>query len=332
MSDSDFYELWSTEELLAAYSSGQIKGWVPNPQAIEESLRTGYTSTLEDAAPSLIREYEKKDTLLTDHLLYVLPEYERGSQGIGSCVGWGIELAVTILTAKLYHKAFMRDDFAEASTEANYGGARCEARGKTFAGWEDGAFGFAAADFVKNFGVLYRRDYSVITGNPEHDLRVYDATKEKNWGAYGCGGQHDKGKLDEIARQYPVKMVSQVNSFEDVAAVIAGARCPVTIASDYGTDMRRDSHGFCRWNDRWMHQMVLVGVRFGSHPGCLVAQSWGPKSSSGPHYPSAMPANIQGFTWWVPAEDVDRIARQGDSWGIGDVAGWELDTTNYNLW
>lgn len=331
MSDSDFYQMWSTEELLKAYSSGKVKGWVPHPEVIAEKLIQGATAPFASAAPNVLANFDRVDTFLYDHLLYVLPEYARGRQGIGSCVGWGIELAITILVAKQFHKAGVKEGFLEAATEALYGGARCEARGKTFAGWEDGAFGYAAAEFVKNFGALFRDDYSKFTGNPEHDLRQYDVTKEKNWGAYGCGGQNDKGKLDEIARRYPVKTVSQCQSFEDVAAAIAGSRCPVTIASDYGTDMRRDSNGFCRWNDRWMHQMVLIGVRF-DQPGCLVAQSWGPKSASGPHYPATMPPNIQGFTWWVPAQDIDRICRSGDCWAIGDVAGWELDTTNYDLW
>jgi hypothetical protein len=43
-----------------------------------------------------------------------------------------------------------------------------------------------------------------------------------------------------------------------------------------------------------------------------------------------MPPNIQGFTWWIPAADIDRICREGDSWAIGDVEGWKIDRADWS--
>jgi hypothetical protein len=324
------YQLWTPEELPKAYESGEIVGWKPDYRLIEEGLKEEEHPVFSIAAHDVIKTFERKTTLLYEHLLYVKPDYKRGAQGIGSCVGWGLEMALTLLTAKKFHAAKKRDGFVEVATEACYGGSRCEALGKTFGGWSDGAFGYAAAKFAKNFGAVYRKDYSQETGSADDNLTVYNVKKEKDWGAYGCGGQDDKGLLDAIARTFPVKTISQVRSFEDVAACIAGAKCPVTIASMYGTDMRRDQNGMCRWNKRWPHQMCLAGVRF-DPDAALCFQSWGPKSASGPKWPVDMPDNIAGFSWWIPASEVTRIC-QDDCWAIGDVEGWQLDTTDYTLW
>lgn len=325
------YDLWTPEQLPEAYSSGRLVGWKPDYPAIERGLREEPHPVFSVSARDVLESYERKLTLLYEHLLYVRPDYRRGSQAIGSCVGWGAELAATILTAKKFHRAGRKDGFAEASTEALYGGSRCEARGRKFAGYSDGSYGYAAAKFCKEFGVVYRKDYTPETGSSDDDLTVYSGRKEKEWGAYGCGGKDDEGRLDAIAREFPLKTVTQCHSFEDVAASIAGSRCPVTIASNYGTNMRRDANGFCRWNGSWPHQMVLIGVRF-DPDGALCAQSWGPKSASGPTYPSDMPPNIAGFTWWIPSDEVTRICRSGDVWAYGDVEGWELDNYNYDLW
>lgn len=256
---------------------------------------------------------------------------------VHNCVGWGAELACTVLTCKQQLKR-RRKTFLEASTEALYGGSRVEARGKTFAGWSDGSYGAAAAKFARDFGVLYRLDYSQETGNPEHDLTQYSGRKEKHWGAYGCGGQKDGGKLDQIAKDHPVKTTSLCQSFEDVADSICVFKCPVTIASMYGASMDRDRYGECRWTRRWAHQMVILDVRLGERPAARIFQSWGPSVASGPSgdeyspdlpWSDGTPENILGFSWWAPAEDVDAICRGNDSHAFGDVDGWKVDRYDY---
>ena len=313
----------------------QLCGWVPNPAGVDAYLNDPKNKhpIFAAAGRDVKQAYEKKDTFLYEPLVQCKPGYQRTAQTIGDCVAHGLELACTVLTAKNLLKLGRGKDFIEAAAEPIYGGARVEENSGRLGGYQDGAYGAAAARFVRNYGVLYRRDYSQQTGNPEHDLRVYNGKKAKDWGNFGCGGQNDKGKLDKIAHDFPILSTTQVGGFEDVAAAIAGSKCPVTIASDYGTDMQRDKNGFCRWNDSWPHQMVLLAVRFGSRPGCLCAQSWGMNVSSGPHFPETMPGNIRGFTWWIPAEDVDRITRTGDCHAIGDVDGWKIDEFDWaDLW
>ena len=311
----------------------KLCGWKPNPEGVTEVLNRSDNPYPDFTAATynLRRRYadDLKDTMLYEPLVWADPNYRRGAQTIGSCVAWGAELAATLLTAKACMKSRSKKRFSEAATESIYGGCRVEALGRSRGGWSDGAYGASAAQWVKDYGILYRKDYSEQTGNSEHDLRRYDGQKEKNWGNFGNGGQSDSGKLDELARDMPLKLISQVHSFDDVATAIAISKCPVTIASDYACSMRRDSNGFCRRSGSWSHQMVLIGVRF-DIPGALCAQSWGPNVASGPHYPNSMPDNIRGFTWWIPARDVDWICRSGDCWAFGDLAKWKRDRTDFS--
>lgn len=312
-----------------------LQGWVPDSKGVEavindpENLHPVFSSS----GRKVMDTYEHLDTFLYEPLIWAKPDYRRGAQGIGDCVSWGVELACTLLIAKAAYKARSKSRFIEASTEDKYGGARVEARGIKLGGYSDGANGSYAANFVRKWGVLQRVDYSPKTGNSEHDLRVYSSKKAKEWGNFGCGGKDDNGKLDDVARLMPVKTISQVHSAEECAAAIAGSKCPVTIASMYGTDMRRGAGGYCRWNGSWSHQMCLIGVRFakdGTPEGFLCAQSWGPNVANGEHWPDSMPENIRGFTWWIPAKDVTRICQGGDSWAIGDVDGWKIDRADWS--
>lgn len=311
----------------------KLCGWKPNPEGVTAVLNRPDNPYPDFTAATynLRQKYasDMVDTMLYEPLLWADPGYRRGAQAIGSCVAWGAEIAATLITAKHAMKSRSKKRYSEASTEAIYGGCRVEALGRSRGGWSDGAYGASAAQWVKEYGILFRKDYSEETGNPEHDLREYSGRKEKDWGNYGCGGQSDGGKLDKIAREMPVKVISKVNSFEDVATAIAITKNPVTIASDYGCSMRRDRNGFCSWSGSWSHQMCLIGVRF-DIPGALCAQSWGPNTCSGPHYPETMPDNIRGFTWWIPARDVTRICQSGDCWAFGDFEKWKRDKTDFS--
>ena len=192
-------------------NASPLVGWVPDWDTIGKDR--SLCGSLVGEAPHLVGS-DKKDTFLWLPLLEVKPNWRRGSQGIGDCVSWGAELAATILMA-IQH-VHGGDRFTEeAATEAIYGGCRVEARNKKTGGWSDGAFGSAAAKWLRDWGVLLRKDYSVITGNAEHDLRKYNKTKAKQWGNYGCGGAKDGKALDEIARKMPIEQVVAVDTLDE---------------------------------------------------------------------------------------------------------------------
>ena len=260
--------------------------------------------------------------LLYKPLLELMPSWRRGNQGIGDCVSWGWELLCTILSAvqirMLKRPELWRGPFA---TEPIYGGSRVEVEGGRQAGYQDGSYGGAAAKFVSLWGALLRQNYSVVTGNPEHDLTTYDKDKAKQWGNYGCGGKNDGGKLDLVAKERPVRTIARVTDFDAAALSIINGY-GVAVCSGAGFT-RRGQGGFLTWDTTWMHCMYFIGVRFDT-PALLLVQSWGPSpwGMETPHWPDDIPQNFRGCTGWVRAADVTRMLRGGDSYAGSDYAGF----------
>lgn len=291
-------------------------GWVPQWDEIHAgNAISGHVGSVN---PRLLST-KKVNTYLWLALLATNSSWKRGSQGIGDCVGWGAELAATTLMGLQHVQGISRFE-GEASTEASYGGARVEARGRQSGGWSDGAYGFAAAKFYRDWGVILRKDYSKETGNPEHDMRRYGKTKAKDWGNYGCGGQRDKGKLDSIAKRMPINQVVGVKDPAEAESLILNGY-PITIASAVGfKGMRRNSLGVVRRSGRWNHQMVVLGVRYLN--GTLyfrVFNSWG-KCASGAD-PGVEHEAIKDTSWWITEQDMAYILKSGDCWGFSDVEG-----------
>jgi len=307
----------STPAILANGADPRLlAGWVPDFPRIAAFAREN--GSLFTASPRLANTAHK-DVFLWNALMQVKPSWRRGAQGIGDCVAWGSELAVTTLMA-LMHVKGQGQFYAEAATESIYGGCRVEALGKSRGGRSDGAFGAAAAKWVRDWGCICRVDMGKITGNAEHDLRVYSAKKAKEWGDYGCGGANDRGALDGAARGMPLQHVVQIQTVAECEAAIANGY-PVTIASMAGFgSMRRDDRGICKIVDRWPHQMVILGVRFrGGQPEFRIFQSWG-DSCGGPD-PGVTDKAISNCSWWSTAEDIAWILKTGDCWAYGDIKG-----------
>jgi len=298
----------------------QIKeycGWTPDDSKIRRYA--GKVGTLQSVG-TLSVSSDQSQIELWRPLLEFKPNWRRGAQGIGDCVSWGAELAATFLLA-IQAKLGVSSFTDEAATESIYGGCRVEALGKSTGGWQDGAFGAAAADFLHRWGVLLRQDYSQITGNPEHDLRKYIADKAKQWGNWGCGGRDDRGKLDDVARKFPVRGVAQVKTVDEMVAALQNGY-PITIASMAGFGrMVRDSSGVCRRRGRWAHQMAIGGLRWERGlPQGRIFQSWG-HSCSGPD-PDITDEAVSACSWWSTEEDLAWIFRSGDCWVLSDLDGF----------
>jgi hypothetical protein len=331
-------------EIQRQYDDG-LQGWQLDRTALDRFLAGRHQAEFAVAGRYVRATFDERTTCLSAFLTRTWPTWQRGAQAIGSCVGWGLELALTALSCKAWLKSGYQGPKAEVSTEACYGGSRCEGQARKYAGYVDGSQGWAAAQFAVDYGAVYRLNYAALTSVPEHDLRTYSGKKEKDWGAWGCGGRDDKDRLDALAKDHPAKIASRVRSFDEVAAAVAGSVCPVTIASNYGCSMRRDNLGQCYWSKRWSHQMCILDVRFGAHPAARIFQSWGPDVASGPSgddatpdlatwFPGGTPPAILGTSWWAPVKDVDRICESGDCWAIGDVDGWDVDRFDWraHMW
>lgn len=306
----------------------RYEGYSPNPKATREFLGTLRKPLFSQAAPHLFTD--STEPVLLYRSLYKAHEakygkpWRVGRQGIGDCVSWGWAHGADVHLAVLWDLG-LSSEWHMAATEAIYGGSRCEASGRSFAGFGDGSYGAAAATWVMGKkgvgGILFRQPYDGV------DLSVYSASRAKDWGAYGCGGRNDGGKLDAIAFEHPIVDVALVRTFEEAAAAIASGY-PVPVCSGQGFSSRRDEQGFARASGSWSHCMCFIGVRHGERPGLLCLNSWGPDWISGPKWPDDQPDG----SFWVDKSTVNSMLRGGDSFAVSGYKGFPYRKLDHGDW
>lgn len=305
-------------------------GYIPKPEETARFLKTLQFETFAQASPDAMQKIaDGKTVVLYRPLLTIYKEqhgrdFVVGRQGIGDCVSWGFAHAADFHLAIMYELGDTAE-FKMAATEAIYGGSRVEARGGRLAGYSDGSYGAAAAKFISSKaqgggGILFRQKY------PSVDLTTYSASRAKDWGNYGCGGQNDNGELDAIAAKHPIQNVTLVTNFEEAAAAIASGY-PIAVCSGQGFSSKRDSEGFCAANKRWAHCMCFIGVRF-DRKGLLCLNSWGPDWVSGPKYPDDM---LEG-SFWIEADVVDRMLAGRDSFAVSGYVGFPFRDLSHTDW
>lgn len=295
-------------------------GWVPNPREVERILQQLPSPFFGAAAPHLQDSGKGKDVFL-----WKAEEQLTGkvrlphNQKLGDCVSHGFSGAVDDL--RFVRIAWYNDtaeDFVETSSEAIYGGARIEI-GKGQCGVQDGAVGAWAADWLLKYGIIPRLSYNV-QGIPV-DLTQYSPALAKLWGIKGVPSD-----LENVAREYPAKTVSLVSSWEEVRDAIAGAKCPVTICSNQGFTTTRDANGFCSPQSVWQHCTYFRGISDNpKRPGGAYQQSWGEGMPTGPLHvtlPHGLELDMPEGCFFVDAEIIDRMVKQGDSFVIADIIGY----------
>ena len=287
------------------------QGWSPDPAAVDKFVSSLKYPTMTQAGARL-SEKEDRDVFLYPALLKVAPKYTRVAQGIGSCVGHGYAGCVDLLSSQEIIVHGEAEDWKGRALEASiYALSRVEARGKTRAGLSDGSYGAAACKAIMNFGVLhYGVDYGGVT------FTDYSAQREKSWGDTGL-----PDNLEPFAKKRLVRETTLIQSFSDFCKAVSSGY-PVSICSNQGFTFSRDKDGFCKPRGQWSHCMAGISKRHGKRPGGLIWNSWGPNSNSGPHYPDNMPYPFKGSTFWVDADVLDRMLKQGDSFALSNYDGF----------
>jgi hypothetical protein len=307
-------------------------GWVPDPEGVEEIIRDpsimvrdltkGQMSDLRATLGKASRD-AKRRVMLTDALRVLEPGWKRGAQKIGDCVSWGWEIAGTLSVAHdIVTKARPITWPGVMATESLYGLMRVEALGKRRGGYQDGAYGAAAAKAATTYGFLARQDYSQETGNTDHDLRQYNGQRAKEWGNFGNGGERDAGKLDEVAKRFPSSECPRITTFEDAAASIEQG-WPVAVCSDVGFNGARDRNGFKSPRGTWYHCMAFFAVRW-DRPGLGCMQSWGNSEGLENADPADVWPELAKCFWWVTPETANRMLSQGDSYAVTGIEGFKL--------
>lgn len=310
------------------YESQSQFGYTPNPNGTKQFLTELGDPMFASAGREAIEKSQQRDTFLYRAAQEAYRErygqdWVVEKQGIGDCVAWAYSHCAWIAAAQDWKQGLLQEPPLFPCVEAIYGGSRCEARNKTYAGYSDGSYGGAASRWLHDWGVIWRQQYGDL------DLGSYSASRSKEWGAWGCGGKGETD-LDQTAKDYPVAHIALIKNFEEAAAAIESG-FPIAVCSGVGFESRIDDQGFSRKSGRWAHAMCFCAVRYGERPGLLCLNSWGP-NWNGPRenrWPEDMPAG----SFWVDVPTVNEmLGNWADSFAVGSIEGFKWRDLHHGEW
>jgi hypothetical protein len=293
-------------------------GHIPDPRfvakEVDNVLKTMPSPIFYTAAQPIKDTGAGKIILLTKFLEQQLSgRFPIHTQTIGDCVSHGWGLGVDILSATQIQAGAAESFPGESATEIVYAGSRVEI-GKGKCGSEDGSVGAWAAQFVTEYGTLIRNKYGKL------DLTVYDGQTAKKLGAPRAGVPDP---LEPLCREHPIKTTSLVRSYKEARDAIANGY-PVPVCSTVGFEspsasrIQRDQDGFGRRAGSWPHCMLFCGVDDAfKRPGLLCVNSWGIRWITGPRRHDQPEGSF-----WVDADVVDIMLREGDSFAISGYLGY----------
>lgn len=285
-----------------------LGGHIYDEKNIKEVLSKQKYPMLVGANQSIKGTARGKSINLAEYVIKVLGKWPTRTQTIGDCVSQGCAGAVDVLKAI----SVIQDgkEFGGlTSSEGIYGLARHEIGKDAWKG-SDGASGASGAQACK-FGTLVQKKYDTV------DLSVYSGERARKWGDSGLPDE-----LEPIAREHPVKTISLVNTYYDVIDSLYNGHL-VTVASNVGFDNSRNRNGLILRNSlgiinpagNWNHQMFFSGFIDDNNPRCLCINSWGNFCTGGP------PEMFEG-SFYVAADVVERMVRQGDSFSLSSFEGF----------
>ncbi|MCA1685769.1 MAG: hypothetical protein LC745_07225 [Planctomycetia bacterium] len=279
----------------------KLGGWRHDPAEVARTLAGMPRPLFAASAPELARTGAGKTVLLYKAFKDVNggKYVDYPAQTIGDCVSHGFGHGVDLLESVQISIGKKADEFKQTATEAIYGMARVDIGGEQ-GSYSDGAVGAWAAKAVSTFGTV-SRDL----------LGAYDGRRAKDWGARGVPGD-----VKAKASAHKVRTTSLVTTFEELEDALSNGY-PVTVCSDQGFTLVRDSDGFCRARGSWGHCMLIVGVRTDPRPGACIFQSWGSDVPSGP-LALDQPPN----SFWADRDVVESMLAMRDSWSLSSFEGY----------
>lgn len=319
-------------------------GYEPNPEGVQDFMRELPQPYFRQAGAEAMAKAQGIDTflyrsVLKAHRARYGKDFVVGRQEIGSCVAWGAMHAVYCAESVSWELGEISEPPLMPVTSVIYGGSRVEARGKDPQGFDgssakggfgDGSYGAAAARWLRDWGVVYAKDYPGIF---DYTTDGFTGSREKEEGAYGAGGKGDNYRVDTLAKQHPCKHVVKVENWDELCAALE-AGFPCTVASGQGFSSRTDEYGISEARGSWSHQMVIWAVahaKNGRTPEdvACIGNSWGPRwiSYAGKKIDPLMPDG----SFWAKRAVVERMIR-GDTWAIGRVDGFKWKDIHHKNW
>ena len=294
-----------------------LGGWINNPKAVEMAMKDLPFPVFCDVWSSIKGTGTGKKMLLYDIIKKVAGQFPMRTQTIGDCVSMAAAYAVdAIKCVDIYLNKDFEEWVAETATEDIYWGSR-NMIGRGELGNQDGSLGVWAAKYVNEYGAVARGKYGDV------DLTKYDGQKARTWGR---SGYKLSNEFVKSAKEHPVLIISQVNSYAEVRDLIFNGYS-VTIASNQGFSSNRDSEGFAKPEGNWGHQMSILGMDDEyKRPGVLVQNSWGAWNGGPKRH------NQPDGSFWVDADEIEsRILKVGDCWAFSGYSGFKPQTLNTRI-
>ena len=280
--------------------ANNLCGWRNDPDAVKEVLSALPRPLFKGSAQAILGTGAGKTTLLYKAFKDVNGgEYiDYIAQAIGDCVSFGHGHGTDLLEAVQISIGKKNEAFKQTATEAVYGMARVDIGGER-GSYSDGAVGAWAAKAISTIGTVNRD----VVG-------AYSGKRAKDWGANGV-----PASVKSQASAHKVGTVSLVTTWEELEDALANGY-PVTVCSNQGFTLERDSQGFCRARGTWGHCMLITGTRT-DRPGACIFQSWGSDVPSGP-LALDQPPN----SFWAEKNVVSDMLGLEDSWSLSSFEGY----------
>lgn len=299
----------------------QNYGYDPDPDGAARFARSLDQPTYSVAAEDAMQRTELRDVFLwraadAAHLeRYGVPWKPSNQRSIGSCVAHAA-CHVVYIGACVSWQSGQRPEPPLLPHQASvYGGARVESKGldgsgtSPVGGYRDGATGFSAARWLRDWGVVWKKQY------PSRDCSISNPEIEREAGAYGCGGKGDGGRLDNAAKEFPCLYVTQIRTWDELCVALCNGHC-ISLCSSQGFTRTLDSESFASPKGTWMHALCAAGLRLGKRPGVAIVNSWGDYITyTAPRWPADLPDG----TFWADKSVIEKMLRSGDCWCISDV-------------
>jgi len=299
-------------------------GYNPNPEA-SAAMADAQPRCYGEQIESLVRDDDGGDVFAYRALVWLLKQIpalanrwllfldgslrlrSRNQGPYGTCVGMGTATALDLMQAWNIAEQGQAESLpALHSAVGAYGLAR---HASNDLGRHDGSYGSATIKAMLNWGLLYQMKYGA------YDLSDYNGDTARLWAYRGV-----PAAMAVEANQHRLTAYQRVKSGEEVWA-LAGIGRPTIMCSQVGWNGSRDSDGAIRRNGRWAHCMCAGAARRTTSSGrrlILVMQSYGDNGIKGPYF-SDQPLG----SFYADIDDIDAAVRQGDSWAVADVNGFE---------
>jgi hypothetical protein len=291
-----------------------INGWVNNPDAVEQV--TSEVGVFSACADFLTNTGAGKIVCLHDNFAKIGIEFPYKDQNPApSCTAFGVAGGVDTLKVTEIANGDRESFVAETATEPIYYGARVVVGNNGIRG--GGAVVAYGVKYVNLYGVLARKKYGSI------DLTEYSADRCVRWG----NNSGFPKTLEAISKENVVLAYSRVKSYEEYRDSIANGN-PVVVGSSYGFSSETDDEGFCKNSTTWNHCMFGLAVDdFSKRKGGLICNSWGRKWLK----IRKRKLNQVDGSFWVDAEIIDKMCRNGDAWSLSSFQGYKKAAINTSV-